>query len=831
MEKYKPKLWGSFVAEVDRTNRVVPAIPKSYPSETSGWCVYDEVNDSWVSAEIPVSVYCVDIETVCANHYLALASAYDMVNSKWYGWLTAIDSDELLTFPEGSIGIAHRSTFENSFTTNGYADIPGLRWLCTQVMANVLLHPTDLALFRAIQYNNGQYNGWASFMEGGADTSLAGLYLHFTGKILDKSDVQVFIKGERTDFRADLPRYFAYNFTDVKTTVDVFYRMWDEYKTYDPVFLNGLLERSTPRIPLNRDFNKTIESIEAEYQAIIADVENRCLMIQADHLAKGDQGWDGLDWSLKRDGSVRWVAKRVTPGMKTFASIAKLSWKGQPLKLLPVSEGEKLKKVEQKFTTNYPFCDIKTRRVAKAGSSYKVNTHAMIEVFKDRWHTVERGEGIDYQDACITVSGLYFDNPNNTSKLPKHIVNFFTKGLLPYWENGDLTSETVGVSQLVEICIKISFWKQMRSRLLKMRVRSIHGQLFVCPLTSVNGTVTGRAIDPIWLVLAKFEKGKLGSDLFREIEAGEGKALVYADFDSCQTLIAALIGDSFEHWVKMGDGTAKACSSEFSKAALLGNKKDESTLPYVLAKKANQPYAKGKNSLYSLLFFVGSSKLGVMMGSEDVASKLEEAFRGKRKRFSKEYDGSGMAHWYYRSVEALADGHYVRDGKWYLDKNGTMRSSLLNRVLPHTLNKNIRQKSSLLTAYNAQIQAVDQDMLNFVVSLIAEKARDEGIYCRLVTCVHDAVTFETNLETSKRLSDIFQEAHRTMMAQFLDNLGIDLKSFPPHCFEYSSVDIMKNWSTNKDYTQEWGTLADENIDLDEEFKDQETNLDDGNKHE
>lgn len=781
---------------------IVPDLPKSSPKETGKWMKYRE-DGSWVAAVLPVSIYCLDVETVCLNQYLALASAFDMVNQTWWAWLTTEGEDELLPFPKGCICVAHRSAFENSFTTNGYDLETSIEWLCTHTMANLLLHPTDVNLFRAVQYSCGLYNGWAPFMKGGADPSLAGLYLHFTRKVMDKSDVDIFIKGDRNDFREDLDRYFQYNFNDVRSTVLIFWRMWEDYMKYNPIFVTGLLVRSNPLFTLSKGFKASIQSLEDTYQERMRIVAEQVQNIQQNHFSLGDQGWDGLDWSVNKKGKTRWLDDKLTPGKKVFASIAQLRWQNKPLKLLSVQDGQKFQKIEKKKTRNWVCCDLKSRKLKVKPHTIRWTEEIIVDKFVERWHQLEIEDGESYEMACQQMVGVYFDNPNNTGKTPKHIVSWFTKTFLIFWENDTLTSDTEGVKELVNELVSLSFWKQIRKRLLNLRVRVIRGIDMVCPLTVVCGTVTGRAIDPVWLVLAKFEKGKLGSDLLSKVEATEKHALVYADFDSCQTLIAALISDSYAHWVEMGTGLGKVLSSDFSIAALTGNKKDETTLPYVLAKKAGVSYAHGKNCLYAMLFFVGLSKMTAMTGSVEVATSIDNTFRGKRKPYSQQYDGTGMAHNYYQSVQLLADGYAIKNGEWIPQKDNQMFSSFLGRSLPQTLRLGIREKHAQLTACNAQIQSVDQDMLNYAACWIDEEASLRGIKTRYCSTAHDAIVFQTLLSCAPELAEIYQRVHKDLMGDFLDNLGLDHDTFPDVCWNYSSVDILKNWSTNKDFVQDW----------------------------
>lgn len=125
-----------------------PTLPDSnyIPEPNGNWL---DVNEGTYLKSLPSGVYCLDVETVKDNQELALASAWDILNQKWWTYYHPEGSKALLHLDGKQLIIAHRSTFEQSWISQAYQLNGAVRMLCTHVMACNIYHPAKVSLCRA----------------------------------------------------------------------------------------------------------------------------------------------------------------------------------------------------------------------------------------------------------------------------------------------------------------------------------------------------------------------------------------------------------------------------------------------------------------------------------------------------------------------------------------------------------------------------------------------------------------------------------------------------------------------------------------------------------
>lgn len=66
----------------------------------------------------------------------------------------------------------------------------------------------------------------------------------------------------------------------------------------------------------------------------------------------------------------------------------------------------------------------------------------------------------------------------------------------------------------------------------------------IVPQVIAAGTISRRAVEPLWLTASNAEAERLGSEIKAMVQAPPGFCLVGADVDSQEMWIASLIGDS-----------------------------------------------------------------------------------------------------------------------------------------------------------------------------------------------------------------------------------------------------------------------------------------------
>ncbi len=66
----------------------------------------------------------------------------------------------------------------------------------------------------------------------------------------------------------------------------------------------------------------------------------------------------------------------------------------------------------------------------------------------------------------------------------------------------------------------------------------------ILPQVIAAGTISRRAVEPLWLTASNADKERLGSEIKAMVQAPPGYVIVGADVDSQEMWIASLIGDS-----------------------------------------------------------------------------------------------------------------------------------------------------------------------------------------------------------------------------------------------------------------------------------------------
>jgi hypothetical protein len=641
-------------------------------------------------------------------------------------------------------------------------------------------------------------------------------------------------------FTPEIEQLFNYNYNDVCSTIAVFWSMWSWYQLLPEDYLGGLYQRSIPLLPLANDWFDKIKEIEDYYISKINLMTELVFKIEDEYenLIQESGGafasdkeleeFDNFDWSKwtdrtpHKDGKYRWKGETGLSS-KVLMRISRLSWKDRPMFCIAIdNEDENGKKIK-----------------LKDGSISQ----------KLVWHTCDRiGNWLESVRKKQNVQLI--DNPTNTSGEFKDIITVFSKKFIPFWESGDLKAESIYARQIAEIYASVSFWNSFRERITQKlpiveRVNNDQKYLAATLRPLVAGTLTNRAIDPIGLVISKATYGKVGSEIGGHICSPEGWEFVFADFDAIQARVTALYqAVAIGRLEKLYTDSKKLYSclnNEYSQSVLTGNKVDKSNTAWLIAKqaewwteqdeilhndlqakieefnkderknvpleqleefeslekefkyykdKADYAYARGKNANYAMLFGAGADKLGLMVGSYDIAVKIINYFKGVRNKSNWKWE-RGIASEYFNFSEELANGLYQDGNKFHiLDQ---INSAFLKREMSNVLKPSNRKKEMAGTAQNATVQGIDVDGLCFVTYRLAKKLEKENIPWRYITTVHDALFVMVPKEYTARTSELFQETHEEMYLALFEALNLDPKTAPPGLFQYEGVDICTRW--------------------------------------
>lgn len=804
-----------------------PVIP--YLTETHQDGLWHNIDNSETLTSLPSSIYCLDVETICDTRVLVMASCWDLINQKWWVWVSTKGTNPRLSFTGKNVIIAHRSSFELGFIRESYTLDCQIRFLDTHVMACCRYHPGKVNLYRSQPY--------LPMFRGSNDLSLKELSLKLTGRELNKDVVEVFITATNDDWRLphiEINKYnlkafikhhklsksdlsledyvkfinptqlpsdcniftskrdlsqkkswwitptmsemVNYNLEDVAATVGVFNSMWGWYRAEPYEYIAGLYHRSIPLIPLASDWFDKIAEIEVEFESRVGEMVKLVDVLEEDYLKLVENS------SYKIQDNFDWGTWGKT--CKDKDKVGKYKWLGET-----GLSSKKLMRLCRLSWQNRPMFVVADSKLDKEGNAVikKDGTDSQLL----RWYTCDKqtdpeGKSDWLYSVSNTINSQVLDNPTSTDKDLKDIVTVFSIKFLSYWESGELTSESEEGQKIAKIYSTISFWNSFRDRILNQApTYRVDGYNSICLRPLVNGTLTNRAIDSIGLVMSKASENKVGSEIGGHICAPEGWTFVFADFDSIQACITAIysaISTARDNGVS--HLPINVLNNDYSKAVLLGTKEDETTVAWLLAKQSNISYSHGKNLQFAMLFGAGRDKLAAMAGSFEIADKVIKTFKGSRK-YGK-WEG-GIASGYFNFSKELADGLNFRRGKFR--QKDIIETSFLGRQLSNILKPSHRGSELGGTSQNAVTQAVDVDCLCYLVDGIITQASKEGIQVRYSTSEHDCLYMMSKVEDSRRLAEIFQIVHKQLFTEFLKEVHIDINSYPEKNLYFSAVDI------------------------------------------
>ncbi|EDV21017.1 uncharacterized protein TRIADDRAFT_64268 [Trichoplax adhaerens] len=185
---------------------------------------------------------------------------------------------------------------------------------------------------------NGDTNKEAFWAKLSCPSSLADIYTLYTNNTLDKSPVDILIKGSMRDIKDNFQTLMEYCATDVYATHVVLKNVYKLFllRCPHPVSFAGMLEMSSIFLPVDESWQYYLNTVEYTYQ----DLENELntllkhLADDACHLLRNDRFRDdpwlwSLNWNIKRNS------------LKSLSNISK--------KLLKTITGELTENIDDKI--------------------------------------------------------------------------------------------------------------------------------------------------------------------------------------------------------------------------------------------------------------------------------------------------------------------------------------------------------------------------------------------------------------------------------------------------------------------------------------------------
>ncbi|KAM7535911.1 hypothetical protein Aperf_G00000096703 [Anoplocephala perfoliata] len=305
----------------------------------------------------------------------------------------------------------------------------------------------------------------------------------------------------------------------------------------------------------------------------------------------------------------------------------------------------------------------------------------------------------------------------------------------------------------------------------------------IIPQVIAAGTISRRAVEPLWLTASNAEAERLGSEIKAMVHAPPGFCLVGADVDSQEVWIASLIGDSvvgFQGgtpfgWMTLEGSKAKGTDLHTKTANLIGIKRNE-------AKILNYArlYGSGLEFTKHLL-----SKFQTNLRPEEVSVKAEKLMRttkGQRvsvqssegKSETKYVWKDGTESCVFNALEAIA-------------RSPEPRTPVLGAQITRSLTPRVVKDDFLPSRINWVVQSSAVDYLHCILVLMAWLIRRYNLRARLCISIHDEVRYLCDRRCADQLALALQISNLLTRALFAFQLG--MHDLPESVAYFSSVEI------------------------------------------
>lgn len=650
------------------------------------------------------------------------------------------------------------------------------------------------------------------------------LYYEEVGKILG---------GVNNKIRKGL----LYNIRDTLATAEILPFVLDHIHDILEHSFIGIQIRLQPVYAIDPSFIRQRNTAEETWKTKKEELQKAAERNVRSYILLGGE-WDGQDWAEKpKTGIPSWYDEKKIGYTKTLNAIAsQIYYRGLPLKRISARKPVKLINGDWAFPES-------------VSSTFELKEPGIEEDFTTRkyWcYEKEALEDLTYEERLGRMNSTNttpLENPESSdTKAFKSVINFFSKALLNQWITGIFTCAEKDMSDFIHIYMSTSYWTSIRKRMQNLKIVNVSGVDFVCPRPSVYGAVSGRSVDSTFLVLAKLDAHKIGSELCGMFIAPPGYKLVAWDLDSCQARLAGLVADA---WYAKRTGAEKVIigSTGISQAVYFGRKDNRTSLAHKLGDsylgfdltnkvEAERSYTLGKNAQFSLIFGVGAEKLAKMLNiSVELALTLTTGWKGEKDLQDKSKFIGGLASDLINAQSALAQGYFPVEGNagvWL--QTGQILGVVLGDRLPNILHPRNSQRDFLTTKYNAFIQNGDVAMLNWTLAEIDKKATH--IDFRYNSSIHDYFGFFVRENQVDLFKEIAREVHKECYVQLMNRWNVDFESVPEDVWYPSSIDVTQRLVKKPDdelaknsrtisfegYSQDiWGDLSidmEELVDLD-----------------
>ncbi|EUB59079.1 DNA polymerase subunit gamma-1 [Echinococcus granulosus] len=349
--------------------------------------------------------------------------------------------------------------------------------------------------------------------------------------------------------------------------------------------------------------------------------------------------------------------------------------------------------------------------------------------------------------------------------------------------------EDHSADQILRDRIRASFWQSYSKRVIALRNGKVpFGRRYgaILPQVIAAGTISRRAVEPLWLTASNAERERLGSEIKALVQAPPGFCLVGADVDSQEMWIASLIGDSvvgFQGgtpygWMTLEGSKAKGTDLHTKTANLIGIKRNE-------AKILNYArlYGSGLEFTKHLL-----SKFQSNLRPEEASLKAEKLMRATKGHRVPVHMGKGC--------KEEAETRYIwKDGTEScvfnaleaIARSPEPRTPVLGAQITKTLTPTVVKDDFLPSRINWVVQSSAVDYLHCLLVFMAWLIKKYSLRARLCISIHDEVRYLCDQRCADQMALALQISNLLTRALFAFQLG--MHDLPESVAYFSSVEV------------------------------------------
>ncbi|KAK5672355.1 DNA-directed DNA polymerase gamma mip1 [Batrachochytrium dendrobatidis] len=393
--------------------------------------------------------------------------------------------------------------------------------------------------------------------------------------------------------------------------------------------------------------------------------------------------------------------------------------------------------------------------------------------------------------ATFDEENAYFRIPHTNGE-NQNCGNPLSKPYIAHFEKGILTSAVPEAQNILEKHAQCTYWISSRAR--------INGQFIVwdsakqplgyashanddnigviLPCTIPMGTITRRAVEPLWMTASNAKENRIGSEVKSMIMPAKGYSLVGADVDSEELWIASVFGDA-----QFGQHGSTAIGFMTLQGAKAAGTDLHSTTGKILGISRNQSKVFNYGRIYGAgiryavqLLMQGNSNLTREM-AEKKAEQLYKSTKGRRHRSLGRFDNlwhGGTESMMFNTLDWIAT---------YSDP----RTPILGCQIPDALMPQNVRNQFMPSRINWAVQSSGVDYLHLLLISMNYLMRRLNIDGRFLISIHDEVRYIIKDEHVDLACLALHISNLWTRAMFSSRLG--LHDLPLNVAFFSLVDV------------------------------------------